>query len=253
MGQSVNHYVGEWWNDLPEVLSYLCTHATGDPGLWWMDYFKRNYATPPRKRCLVFGCGTGWVERDLFDRAVAETFDAFDGSSEYLAIAAKQRGARSISYSQLNFDSYVPQGSYDLIVNVASLHHVRLLFRMVHLLSHALESNGLFVNWEYIGPSRNQYTEAHLAIMRGVNDSLPKRFRTSYPLRPDISACLSGDPTEAIHSADILTALEGWLEPVERKMLGGGVAYQLLWNNLSEFRKGDQEAKQGTSQDIADS
>ena len=32
-----------------------------------MDYFKRQYATPRRKRGLVIGCGNGWVERDLYD------------------------------------------------------------------------------------------------------------------------------------------------------------------------------------------
>jgi len=240
---SVNHYADQYWNDLPGVLSYLCNRATGDPSLWWMDYFKRQYATPRRKRGLVIGCGNGWVERDLYDREVAESFDAFDVSSEYLATAEKQRGARAISYSKSNFDSYVPQGSYDLIVNVAALHHVRFLFRMVHLLSQAMEPDGLFVHWDYVGPSRNQYSATHVAIMRGINDSLPPRFRTPHPLRPDIVACLGGDPTEAIHSANILDAVEGYCEPVERKMLGGGVAYQLLWNNLGEFRKGDAEAK----------
>jgi SAM-dependent methyltransferase len=239
----INHYADQYWNDLPAVLSYLCKRATGDSSLWWMDYFKKHYATPPRRRALVFGCGTGWVERDLFDRKVAETFDAFDSSSDYLAIAKGQRGERPIHYAQSNFDGYVPQVSYDLIVNVASLHHVRFLFRMVDLLSRALDPDGLFVHWEYIGPSRNQYSASHVAILRGINQSLPERFRTPHPLRHDLRTFLAGDPTEAIHSADILRALDEYFEPVERKVLGGGVAYQLLWNNLSEYRKDDEEAR----------
>ncbi len=243
MAGQVNHYSDQYWNELPTVLSYLCRRATGDPALWWMDYFKRKYATPPRTRALVFGCGNGWVERDLFDRGVAESFDAFDASAEYLASAEKQRGSRPISYERSNFDSYVPRRSYDLIVNVASLHHVRFLFRMVELLSRAMDPDGVFVHWEYIGPSRNQYSASHVAILREINQSLAPRFRTRHAIRQDLATFLAADPTEAIHSADILRALDIYFEPLERKVLGGGVAYQLLWNNLAEFRKDDPEAR----------
>jgi SAM-dependent methyltransferase len=239
----VDHYKDQYWNDLPTVVSHLCRRATGDPGLWWMDYFKARYATPPRKRALVFGCGNGWVERDLYDRSVAEQFDAFDASAAYLEQATRARLDRRITYAQADFDSYRPASTYDLLVNVASLHHVRYLFRMLAILRDALEDDGVFVHWEYVGPSRNQYTDEHLAVMRGINEALPRRFRTPHPLRHDLRTFLAGDPTEAVHAADIPRALDLFFEPVERKLLGGGVAYQILWNNLDEFRKGDAEAK----------
>jgi 2-polyprenyl-3-methyl-5-hydroxy-6-metoxy-1,4-benzoquinol methylase len=240
--QTVDHYKDEYWNDLPRVISYLCRRSTGDESLWWMDYFKKIYATPPRKRALVFGCGNGWVERDLYDRGIAEHFDAFDASSHYLETAERQRGSRSITYRQANFDDYVPDGKYDLMVNVASLHHVRFLFRMSHVLANALEPDGLFVHWEYVGPSRNQYSDDHLALLHAINHAMPVRFRTSHPLRHELSTFLAGDPTEAIHSADIVHALEHHFETIEFKPLCGGLAYPLLWNNLAEFRKGDAEA-----------
>jgi len=238
----VDHYADQYWNDLPTVLSYLCRRATGDASLWWMDYLKRKHATPPRKRALVFACGTGWVERDLFDRGVAETFDAFDASSHYLAIAEKERAGRPISYSNSDFDEFVPRHKYDLIVNVAALHHVRYLFRMAHVLARALQPDGIFVHWEYVGPSRNQYSDRHLAVMQQINAGLPPRFRTRHPLRPDVATLLGGDPTEAIHAGDIRRALRNEFEMIEDHPLGGGIAYQILWNNLDEFRKGDDEA-----------
>ncbi len=239
----VDHYADQYWNELPRVLSYLCRRATGDPSLWWMDYLKRKYASPPRKRALVFGCGTGWVERDLFDRGVADRFDAFDASPHYLAIAEKERAGRPISYSNANFDDYSPREKYDLIVNVAALHHVRYLFRMAHVLAGSLQPDGVFVHWEYVGPSRNQYSDRHLAILQQVNDSLPTRFRTRHPLRHDVATLLGGDPTEAVHAGDIRRALQNEFEMIEDHSLGGGIAYQILWNNLDEFRKDDDEAK----------
>ncbi len=243
MAGTTNHYADQYWNDLPRVLSHLSKRATGDAALWWMDYFKRRYATPPRKRALVFGCGTGWVERDLFDRGVAARFDAFDASPAYLSIAEKERGERPISYRNANFDDYVQEHAYDLIVNVASLHHVRYLYRMVHQLAGALEPDGLFVQWEYIGPSRNQYADQHLKLMTAIKQALPQRFRTPHPLRHEIATFLSGDPTEAVHASDIMDALRTELDVVEHKILGGGIAYQLLWNNIEEFRKDDAEAR----------
>jgi SAM-dependent methyltransferase len=242
--QPVNHYQDRYWNDVPAVLSYLCRRATGDAGLWWMDYFKKRYATPPFQRALVFGCGTGWVERDLFDRGVATHFDAFDASPQYLESAESQRKDRSIRYFQSDFSSFRPEQQYDLLVNVAALHHVRDLYRVSATLASALLPTGLFVNWDYVGPSRNQYTHHHVAHMEAMNASLPERFRTRHPLRHPLSSFLKGDPTEAVHSADIPDAVDSYFETVECRSLGGGIAYQLLWNNIEEFLKDDAEARE---------
>jgi hypothetical protein len=238
-----DHYTDRYWNDLTEVDRYIRRLSTGDPALFWMDYFKLTYAQVPRERALVIGCGNGWVERWMDDRKIATYFDAFDASPRYLEEAAGQRGERPISYAKADFNTWLPERRYDLIVNVAALHHVRYLFRMAHLLSNALDAGGLFVHFEYIGPSRNQYSEEHVALMRGINASLPERFRTKHSLVPSLRGILDTDPTEAIHSSNIMRALEDFFEPIERKMLGGGVAYQLLWNNIAEFEKGDEEAK----------
>ena len=239
----VDHYTDRFWNDLSPVLAHLCRHATGDPDLWWMDYFKRRYALPPKRRALIIGCGNGWVERDLYDRGVAEHFEAFDGSERYLAEAEANKGDRSIHYFKGDFDTVQPRGKFDLIVNVAALHHVRRLYDFVGRLANALETHGVFVNWDYVGPSRNQYSSDHLAIMERVNTQLPLRFRTPYTLRPGLKGMLVGDSSEAIHSGDIMQAVGHCFDFVENRSLGGGVAYQILWNNLGEFEKNDSKAQ----------
>lgn len=244
MPGAVDHYADEYWNDLPRVVAYLCERSTGDPSLWWMDHFKRTYAQAPFKRALSFGCGNGWVEREFIDRQIALHFEAFDASPDYLRAAEQARGSRSISYTRASFDDYVPGGTFDLIVNVASLHHVRYLYRMVHLLASALEPDGLFVHWEYVGPSRNQYSDAHLAVLSAVNQALPARLRTPHRLRQDLANFLNGDPTEAVHASEIRSALADEFDTVEHKVLGGGIAYPILWNNLAEFRKDDAGARE---------
>ena len=240
----VDHYADRYWNDLPAVLAHLCRRSTGDPNLWWMDYVKAEYATPPRRRALVVGCGNGWVERDLFDREVAVEFDAFDASPDYLRQAREQQGGRAINYLQSDFASFTPEHTYDLVVNVAALHHAQRLYRIVKVIADALEPGGVFVNWDYVGPSRNQYPKRQVRSMAAVNDDLPPRFRTPHPLHFPLHDMLPVDPTEAVHAAEILRAVGRRFDFLERHDLGGGLAYQLLWNNLDEYEQGDAEASE---------
>jgi SAM-dependent methyltransferase len=210
-----------------------------------MDHLKRKYATPPRKRALVIGCGNGWVERDLADRGVAEHFEAFDASQAYLDQAEALRRGRPIRYFQSDFSQFLlsNSGKYDLIVNVAALHHARRLYRILDVLKQGLATDGIFAHWEYIGPSRNQYSHNHFALMRAVNESLPERFRTPHALVHDLGTFLAGDPTEAVHSAEIARAFADRFDVLEWHPLNGGLAYQLLWNNLAPFRGDEPEAR----------
>lgn len=238
----VDHYRDQYWNDLPEVHRHLCRRATGNGDVWWMDYFKTKYATPPRKRALIFGCGNGWVERDLFDRGVAERFDAFDASAHYLDQARSLREGRPIRYFQAGFDDFEPNATYDLIVNVAALHHVRYLYRFCGKLRRWLCQDGVLVGWDYVGPSRNQYSARQMRRMRDANSRLPARLRSTMPLRPRLHTMLAGDHTEAVHSAEILRAVGQHFHFREHRPLGGAVAYQILWNNIAGFAERKPDA-----------
>ena len=207
-----------------------------------MDYFKQKYAQPPFKRGLVLGCGNGWVERSLIDRGVAEHFDAFDADDHYLQGAEAEKGDRPIRYFKDSFATFKADGQYDLIVNVAALHHAKRLYVHLARLVDALRPEGIFVNWEYVGPSRNQYGLDHVERMSAINAALPPRFRSPHPLRPSLLGAVRGDPTEAVHSAEIVSAVAAHFDFVEFKQLGGGIAYQILWNNIAEFDKDDAEA-----------
>jgi SAM-dependent methyltransferase len=233
-----------FWNDLPAVLAYLCRRATGDPALWWMDYVKRRYATPPRRCGLVVGCGNGWVERDLYDRGVAREFDAFDVSPAYVEQASAAAGGRPLRYFHADFRHFEPPRRYDLIVNVAALHHAKYLHRLVDVLASALTPDGIFVNWDYVGPDRNQYGAAQVGLMEETNRSLPERFRSTGRLRWSIRDSIADDPTEAVHASEILPVMRRRFQMLEEHPLGGGIAYQLLWNNVREFARDDPEARE---------
>lgn len=244
-GHYSDHYSDLYWNDIPRVQSHLCKLVTGDENVWWNRQLKDSYATPPRERGLVIACGNGWVERDLYDLQIAEHFDAFDPNPTYLEEARKLKGSRSIDYFQATFTDFPLDQKYDLIVNVAALHHARFLYRTVSRLSRALSPQGLLVSFDYVGPSRNQYSERQLELMIQANAALPERLRSPHRLRPPLKPMVEDDPTEAVHSAELLAAVEQYFDIIEQRDLGGGVAYQILWNNVEAFRdESDEEAQE---------
>lgn len=239
----INHYADKYWNDLPEIRAYLCRNATGDKNLWWIPYLKQRYAEKPFSNCLIIACGNGRIERELYDNGIALEFDAFDYSDTYLDEAKSKKGTRPINYFKSSFESLLLNKKYELVVNVAALHHVDCLDTLLKKISNHMPSYGIFVNWDYVGPNHNQYTEEHLKLMQSVNSLLPPQYQTKHPLRHSLDACLQGDITEAIRSSEIIPTFEKYFEVIEHHKLGGGIAYQLLWNNIEVFSKDDSETK----------
>ncbi|MFN0089748.1 MAG: class I SAM-dependent methyltransferase [Acidimicrobiales bacterium] len=238
----VDYYRDRYWNDLEPVVAHLKRLATGSEAEWWTGYVTRVHCTPPRRRALVIGCGNGWVERELFDLGAALEFDAFDVSERYVAEAEAARGGRPITYRVAEFRTWRPRRRYDLIVNVAALHHAQHLRRVTYRLARALEPGGVFVNWEYVGPDRNIYSDDHLARLRAANAALPAHLATPHPLRSSVRHMAAQDPTEAVHASEIIPTLEACFSILERRDLGGGLAYPLLWNNVAPFTA-DPEAE----------
>jgi len=237
-----NYYRDTYWNDLPAAQAHLNSIVSGSRDMDWMQYVKARYAPRPFKKGLAIGCGDGHIERQMLDAGIAAAFDAFDCSEHSVEHAIRERGGRPITYQVATFDEFQPEGSYDLIVNVAALHHVDNLEQLLKKLHAALLPEGIFVNYDYIGPNRNQYTDEHLRLMEEANRRLPERFRSKHPLRLPVGDFIRGDITEAIHAFEILPAFREFFEIIEYRELGGGLAYQILWNNIDEFLKGGREA-----------
>jgi SAM-dependent methyltransferase len=232
-----------YWNELTAVIGHLARLSTGSEEGWWTRYIKQCYCKTPCRRALVIGCGNGWVERAIFDEGLAKEIDAFDVDPAYVKLARKDRGDRNINYFVSDFRSFRASHEYDLIINHAALHHAKWLYRHCRALANALAQDGIFVTWDYIGPDRNQYDERHIAQLAQYNNCMPERFRTRWNLRPSLRLALEADPTEAVHATEIVRALENEFEIIERHDLGGGLAYPLLWNNIAEFEREDDEAR----------
>ena len=122
------YYSAIYWNDFQRVFEYMCENFTGDRTKWWTVDFQERFCQKPFEHALVPLCGNGWVEREVIDRGIARKVTAFDYSTDLLRIAEGQRGGRRIFYFQADVNTVdFDEDQFDLVVNVASLHHVQYL------------------------------------------------------------------------------------------------------------------------------
>jgi SAM-dependent methyltransferase len=157
---------------------------------------------------------------------------AFDCSQELLRQAAAAREQRPIAYFQGDCNRLELQpDSFDLVVNVAAMHHVQFVDRMCRLLCRVLRPDGVFVSFDYVGPRRNQYSWLHWLRIRRANLSLPADLRRPRLRHPHLPTMMAVDPTEAIHSNLTLPTAARYFDIVERHDAGGGLAYELLSHN----------------------
>ena len=231
------HYSDKYWNDLELVRKYKDNLATGNENTHWIsDILNRFKEYLPFGNVLIVGCGNGWLERELFDMKIGLKFDAFDISDQYIQEANKKKGNRNINYfkDDINNLQHLEDKKYDAIFNYAILHHAAEIDYALKKLSECLTSDGLMFNEEYVGPAQNQYSDEQLQLMLEVNSDLPEIFRTKHPLRPPL-ANFRVEPTEAIHSDLVLSTFKKYFDVVYERNMNGGIAYQILWNNIENF------------------
>jgi ubiquinone/menaquinone biosynthesis C-methylase UbiE len=226
------YYHGQYWNDFRLVLEYMCENFTGNKNKWWVQDFKERFCQRPFEHGLVLNCGNGWVEREFIDLGLVKRITAFDYSMDLLHVAEKEKGERPISYFQTDVNKIdFGDNQFDLIVNVASLHHVQYINRLCRIMCSTIKENGILVNYDYIGPHRNQYPFKQWYYINRVNRSLPDFINKSPFVKPHLPTMLLDDPTEAIHSELIIESVSRYFEIFERHDTGGGIAYELLTHN----------------------
>ena len=241
-----SHYSEKYWNDLEIVTKYKNKLATDNENTHWVkDILERFKEYLPFENVLVVGCGNGWLERQLYDLGIGKHFDAFDMSEKYINEAKELKQSRAIDYflDDINSMSKIEDEKYDAVFNFAVLHHVTEVDNALKKLAKCLKTNGLMFNEEYVGPARNQYSDQHLKHMLEVMSDLPEKFRTKVKfLRPPLEN-FRVEPSEAIHSDLILPLIPKYFDIVYQRNLNGGIAYQILHNNIQEYENPNSESE----------
>jgi len=232
-----SHYTDKYWNDLIRVKKYKNKLSTDDENIHWIDDILNRFKEYlPFENVLIVGCGNGWLERNLSDMNIGKKFDSFDISEKYIQEAESLKENRTINYflDDINNLQKIKPNSYDAIFNFAILHHAEDLDNAMKKLSNSLKPRGLIFNEEYVGPARNQCTDEQLGCMLEIMSDLPERFHSKHHLRPPL-ANFRVEPTEAIHSDLVISTFKKYFDIVFERNMNGGIAYQVLWNNIEEF------------------
>ncbi len=213
-----------FWMAHPLCREAINRRVSGSPHVWPLDWFRGVLQGVPFDRGLSWGCGLGAFERSAIRCGIVREIDAFDISPASLEDArreAEREGISGIRYRVGSFDDpHLEPNRYDVVFFHASLHHVARLERLFRRLSEALKPAGAIYVDEYIGPSRDGWSDDEMRLARAVLEMIPRdariREHLAYPIERD-------DPSEAIRSAEIPRFLHEFFEISQWRPYGGQV------------------------------
>lgn len=232
------YHKNTFWNDHYLIREYLNKLSTGNKKVDWMVHLKNNYFRKKSNlKMLSVVCGNGWQDRDLDKIFNFDRIDGFDISKKLLAEAKNKSNNSKYHYHQGNLNKdKIKLLNYDLAVNLAGLHHIDNMDHLINEIYKSLKTGGIFVNYDYIGPKRNQYSDLDLKYMNLMQKKFPNNLVGRIPItRPDIQTMLKEDPSEAIGSEKIIPTLKKYFHISYMKYLNGGMLYQVLYNQIQNF------------------
>ena len=252
-GEFFDELEDTYWMRSRAVREHLNQLATGHPDTDWLTWLRRQIFVTDETdesgrgvaRCLVLGCGEGWLERKIAAWPEIGHIDAQDVAGDAVAKAhalAHQAGLE-ISYrtSDLNVDPL--EGCYDLIVAHSVLHHINELEFALDQIRGALKPGGVVAINEYVGPARLQYSDAALQAINEIMAILPERYRIStltgkpvaHKARPPVEYLMSVDPSEAARSDELHDLIHEHLNVRYEAPLNGSLLQQLLYEIVGNF------------------
>jgi 2-polyprenyl-3-methyl-5-hydroxy-6-metoxy-1,4-benzoquinol methylase len=247
---------GWYWMRHPMVAARVNTLISGAPdcdayGRLQRLYRERGWALPIG-RAVSLGCGFGNLERALKAIGLVDRIDAYDLAEAAIAEArrlATEAGLSGITYHVADLDALeLPPGALDAVFAHSAVHHVEKLERLYAMVQRALRPGGVFHLHEYVGPTRFQWTDAQLRLVNDYLDSLPPRLRrlpSGQPKarmeRPTVAAMIQADPSEAVRSAELVSALHPYFEIVEERRTGGALLHLALGDIAQNFDPANPE------------
>lgn len=238
------------WGGLSQISQNHNFLITNDPDYYWIDYMREKYFPNGHAgNTLSLGCGEGFIER-LFKEHdfVFDSITGVDLSDKCIEVAIRRAHevelAPKINYIAANLNDYVlPEMAYDFIFFFHSLHHVEALEQLLEGCAKALNSGGIIMVNEFVGPSRFQWTDEQIALANDVFRLLPEELR--YDLqnnnikteigRFSVEEMMQHDESEAVRSAEIEDILRQNFNVVEEKNWGGTLNNLILENTAGNY------------------
>ena len=249
-----------YWLAIPEVQKHYQKRACGNkPYSSWIEYCVKEFLGEkiPVQQMLSIGCGTGSLERHLFNLKSFQNCHAVDIASKAIDTArqeAAQLGIDSITYSVHDVESMgLGISQYDSVWFNGSLHHIKELEDVCNRVKKALKPGGwLFFN-EYVGFNRFAFSSRQRDVIHHAFYLIPLQYRRSFignnkntyqkvPPIPDPMEVARADPSEAVRSQDILPVVNKFFDIVTKNNCGGSILQFLLSGIAGNFKKSDSQS-----------
>ncbi|MEI5668092.1 class I SAM-dependent methyltransferase [Bosea sp. CCNWLW174] len=200
-------------------------------------FIKTQLMNKPVRRGLGIGVGVAFHENQIVASGAVERYDYFDLSQAGLDLA--KAGAADLGVAdRITFHcadvNEIPleEGAYDVITFMASLHHIHELERTLLNCQRALAPGGVLWAFEYVGPDRFDYPDEHTDIARRIYRMLAPELHL--PGEPELKfptpeAVIEVDPTEAVHSSEILPTMRRIWPDMEVHGQYGSLSFMIMW------------------------
>lgn len=205
------------------------------------DWFFRNHMnSTPVERAVSIGAGSAETEVEMLSKGYVGHFDLYDISPtgiEHAKQVATDRGFGDRITCHV-VEPGVPQlleQTYDLVMFVASLHHMPELDRTIQNVLRSMNDGAKF--WaanEYIGPDRFAYPKEHRDIAVSFHAQLPLHLKL-YGIEsledclPSAEDVAKADPSESPTSSMIVSTMKKYFPSLEVTPLYGSFAFVLFW------------------------
>ena len=239
---------------VPGVVENMNRRATGDPAIDWVNHsatLLTHFAKPIK--ALSIGCGFGVIERILRRLDFCQLIhgvDVAENAIENARKTAEAEGLDGLSYevADLNAATFPPE-TYDVVYAHASLHHIFQLEHVLDEIKQTLKPGGLFVVYEYIGPSQMQFPRRDLELADIFLKVIPERYRKfqrregikKEAFRASLDTMNSSDPSEGIRASEIVPLIASRFE-IRHFRYVGGTLLLLVFNEIGgNFVESDLE------------
>jgi 2-polyprenyl-3-methyl-5-hydroxy-6-metoxy-1,4-benzoquinol methylase len=256
----------EWWSDpeseapetqwvrVPGVEENINRRASGDPAIDWINHsasLLTRFSKPIK--ALSIGCGFGIIERRLRRNDFCQLIHGVDVAENAIESArktAQAEGLDGLSYEVADLNAVkFPSETYNVVYAHASLHHIFQLEHLLEEIKQTLKPGGLFVVYEYIGPSQMQFPRRDLELADVFLKVIPERYRKlqrrggikKEAFRMSLDNMNSSDPSEGIRASEIVPLIASRFE-IRHFRYVGGTLLLLVFNEIaSNFLESDLE------------
>lgn len=249
-----------WWQS-PAVLRDINRRVSGQmidgvsAGL--IALLKERYSDQlPLAKGVSVGCGSGVKEMDLLRAGLVDEFHLFELSEarvEKGRSVAKQRGLADRVHFHIEdaFEAGLPGGQFDLVHWNNALHHMFDMDQALAWSANMLRTGGVFYMDDFIGADRFQWDDKMLATATRARAALLPKYMVN-PLardrsiravvqKPNERRLASADPSEAVHSSEILPAVRKYFPNVDIQFTGGAIYNLTLADIIHNFDESDEK------------